>query len=223
MRYWRRFAPSIVIAMLAGPASFVATAESPPSSAMKPDGLQELLLRFSALAGLSAKFRESKHITLLVKPLVNEGRIYFAAPRLFARHTDKPEKSVLVIREKQLLLIDPSGTSTLNLNNRPVLRLIVDTFSQVLSGDRAALERTYSIGFEGSASDRWKIVLTPRVPVLSRILKEVRLQGRETVVKSLKVSETNGDFSLTEFFEVELSRRFSQRERERFFQIGRKR
>jgi outer membrane lipoprotein-sorting protein len=213
----------MVFALLAGPASVVVAGESPAFSAVKPGELQKLLLRFSSIPGLSAKFREEKHITLLVKPLINEGRIYFAAPKLFARHTDKPEKSVLVIREEDLHFIDPSGSRTLNFKNRPILRLVVDTFSQVLSGDLAALERNYSIGFEGSADDRWKMALTPKISILSRILKEARLEGQETVVESLRVTEANGDISITKFTEVDLSRRYSECERERFFLIRRTR
>ncbi len=217
MRYWTRSAVRFVIAALAGFVSVVAVAESPASPAAEADGLQELLQRFSTIPGLSANFTEEKHITLLMKPLVNEGRIYFAAPNLFARHTDKPEKSVLVISENHLRFVDPSGSRKLDLENRPVLRLVVDTFSQVLSGDRTALERSYRIGFEGSAKERWKMVLTPKVAALSRVLKEVRIHGEETALKSLRVSETNGDFSITKFTEVDLSRRYSEREREQFF------
>ena len=72
------------------------------ANAKAPANVDALLAGLSKAPGLYAHFREEKHITLLQAPLVSEGSIYFAPPSRFARHTEKPIKSVMIIDGNQL-------------------------------------------------------------------------------------------------------------------------
>ncbi len=220
MRYWKSYALSLIAGLLLGSTVSMAAAETPPAATEKQSDLHELLARFSTIPGLSARFREEKHIALLIKPITSQGSVYFAAPKRFARHVDQPEKSQLIIDQSQLRIVDASGTRSISLESQPILRIIVGAFVQVLRGDRLALERSYRIGFKGTAAGEWSMTLNPKKKVLSRVLKEVRVQGREVVVEKLEIRETNGDRTVTTFFDVDTSRRFSAAEQKRFFLIG---
>ena len=52
-----------------------------------PIALEELMGRLAESGGVRARFRETKHLSLLTAPLVSEGTLYFAPPDRFARHT----------------------------------------------------------------------------------------------------------------------------------------
>ena len=87
--------------------------------------------------GLYARFREDKHITLLQQPLVSEGSIYFAPPARFARQTEKPIESTLIIDGNQLQFGGADGQESMNLGANPVASLFADSFVMLLSGNRA--------------------------------------------------------------------------------------
>jgi outer membrane lipoprotein-sorting protein len=220
MRYWKGYAVSLIAGLLLGSTVSIAAAETTPAAAECQSELRRLLARFSSIPGLSARFREEKHIALLIRPIVSQGSVYFAAPKRFARHVDQPEKSRLVIDQSELRIVDASGKHSISLESQPILRIIVGTFVQVLSGDRRALERSYRIAFKGTATGEWSMTLNPKKEVLSRVLKEVRVQGREAIVERLEIRETNGDRTVTTFFDVDISRQFSAAEQKRFFLIG---
>ena len=150
MRYWKGYAiRTLFIGLLLGFTVPIAAAETSSAAADNQSELHKLLARFSSIPGLSAHFREEKHIALLIKPIVSQGAVYFAAPKRFARHVDRPEKSQLVIDKSLLRVVDASGTRSISLESQPILRIIVSTFVQVLSGDRQALERSYRVAFKG--------------------------------------------------------------------------
>jgi outer membrane lipoprotein-sorting protein len=176
-----------------------------------------LLKRFASIPGLFTKYREEKFISLLVKPLVSEGEIFFYPPNNLARYVQSPEKSVVIIRGDKLKMTDSSGSHELDLSEQPVLRLVIDTFIRVLSGDIDALSRVYRIRFSGQATGAWQVYLEPIVPTLSRYLRQVFLEGNELIVSRMEITETNGDRTVTRFFDVDVSRRYSNSERERLF------
>lgn len=220
MRYWTGYALSLIASLLFGFAVSVAEAEASPAAADNQSELSKLLARFSAIPGLSARFREEKRIALLIKPIVSQGAVYFAAPKKFARHVDRPERSRFVIDESQLRIVDASGTRSISLDSHPVLRIIVGTFVQVLSGDRQALERSYRVAFKGTAAGQWSMTLKPKNKALSGVLEQVSIKGREAIVDRMEIRENNGDRTVTTFFDVNISRRFSAAEQKRLFLIG---
>ena len=116
-----------------------------PAAAKAPADVDALLAGLSKAPGLYARFREEKHITLLQVPLVSEGNIYFTPPARFARHTDKPIASVMVIDGNQLQFGNADGQESMNLGTNPVARLFADAFVMLLSGNRAGLEKIFKM------------------------------------------------------------------------------
>ena len=66
-----------------------------------------------------------------------------------------------------------------------------------------------------TGQDAWELVLTPRSPSLQRVLREVRLRGAGAVLSEMRISEVLGDSTVTTFSNVDLTRRFTEAERER--------
>ena len=99
----------------------------------------------SKAPGLYARFREEKHITMLQAPLVSEGTIHFAPPSRFARHTEQPIASTLIIDGNQLQFGSADGQESMNLGTNPVARLFADGFVMLLAGNRAGLEQIFKM------------------------------------------------------------------------------
>ena len=70
--------------------------ESTTSRNRTPIGLEELMSRLARSGGVRARFRETKHLSLLTAPLVSEGTLHFAPPDRLARHTTHPGNASIV-------------------------------------------------------------------------------------------------------------------------------
>jgi hypothetical protein len=179
--------------------------------------LQELLARFAAMSGLSAKFREEKRMALLAAPLVNEGVLYFAPKGRLARHITAPAPATVLIDEGSLRYADAGGSETMSLDQNPVLRLFVESFVKIFAGDRAALERMYTLSLtelpaRADGVARWSLTLKPRVAPMTQIIVRIEITGHDVTLETMRVIEIGGDETATTFTEVDTKRRFTPQE-----------
>jgi len=194
-----------------------------PAQDKAPADIDALLAGLAKAPGLYARFREEKHITLLQQPLVSEGSIYFTPPSRFARHTEKPIKSTMIIDGNRLQFGSTEGShEEMNLGTNPVARLFADAFVMLLSGNRAGLEKIFKMQLTPEAAGAWKLALTPRVAPMDKLIKELELRGRGLNLNELDVREANGDWTRTSFTNVDLNRRYTPAEQTKFFTLPKK-
>ena len=208
-----------------GKTAKAAKAAPAASTEKAPANVDALLAGLSKAPGLYAHFREEKHLTLMQQPLVSEGSIYFTPPSRFARHTEKPIASTMVIDGNQLQFGNADGQESMNLGTNPVARLFADAFVMLLSGNRPGLEKIFKMQLSpraGGASGEWKLVLTPRVAPMDKLIKELELRGRGLNLNELDVREASGDWTRTSFSDVDLNRRYTPAEQAKFFTVPRK-
>ena len=201
---------------------------APAAAEKAPADIDALLAGLAKAPGLYARFREEKHITLLQQPLVSEGSLYFTPPARFARHTEKPIASTMIIDGNQLQFGSADGQESMNLGTNPVARLFADAFVMLLSGNRAGLEKIFKMqltpkagGAPGASAD-WKLLLTPRVAPMDKLIKEMELRGRGLNLNELDVREASGDWTRTSFSAVDLNRRYTPAEQAKFFTLPKK-
>jgi hypothetical protein len=186
--------------------------------------LDDLLARFRAIPGLFARYREEKHIALLAQPLVSEGTVHFAPPRRVARHSVAPSPSSVVYDGASLRFGDEAGEQRIDVGANPVVRAFVDSFVDVLAGDRAALDHAFVVDFRVSDPahpERWELSLVPRSVDLLAILREMRFAGDGVVVSRMVVREASGDEGVTTFSAVDAAHRYSSAEAARVFRVSR--
>jgi hypothetical protein len=181
--------------------------------------IDALLAGLAKAPGLYARFREVKHITLLQQPLASEGSIYFAPPSRFARQTDKPIKSTLIVDGNQLQFGNADGHESMNLGANPVARLFADSFVMLLSGNRAGLERIFKMQLQPTTGNEWRLTLTPRVAPMDKMIKKLELRGRGLNLDELDVHEQSGDWTETRFTDVDLKRHYTAAEQARIFKL----
>jgi len=186
--------------------------------------LDQLLARFAAMSGLSAKFREEKRMALLAAPLVNEGTLYFAPKGRLARHITAPAPATVLIDEGSLRYADAGGSETMTLDQNPVLRLFVDSFVKIFAGDREALARMYTMELVGlpAAADgaaRWSLRLRPRIAPMTQVIERIDIEGHEVMLETMRIVEIGGDETITTFSEVDTQRRFTDQELAALFSL----
>lgn len=193
-----------------------AAADDPP-----PLTLDGLLEAFTAVPGFEAKFREEKHIALLAAPLVNEGTFHYGRPDLMARHTDRPARSSVVIKDDVLLMGDTVRSERIDVNAHPVVRQLLESFMPILRGDRAALEELYGLTFtvEDAAARRWRLELTPKVAPMNKAIARISFVGHDLIMERMTVEERGGDRTVTTFRDVNNERAYDEEERARVFAL----
>lgn len=212
--------PPHVLLVAAGPARAYAQDATPRPSAA-PD-VDAILARMARIPGLHCRFREEKRIALLSSPIVSEGTIDYArgtAPRM-ARRTTRPSAQVVLIDQGELRMSDGHSTTRIDLASQPVVRSFVDSFLSLLVGDRAALERTYTLSVEAVGEGGWVLVLRPRAAPLSGFLRDIRFEGQGDALSRMVMTEVSGDVTTTSFSDVDASRRYVAADAARIFSLG---
>jgi outer membrane lipoprotein-sorting protein len=181
--------------------------------------LDDLLRDMASTPGVSAQFSERKELALLSAPLESSGWLYFVPPDRFARFTEQPAFSALVIDGERVRFREGDAGDELDLSGNPMTRAFVENFIALWSGDRTRLERLYEarLTFEG---ERWELALTPRRAPLSRFIEVVSLRGSGDVLEQMTVRDRDGDRTATTFRSVRRDRAFSADELERLFARG---
>ncbi|HEX5068421.1 MAG TPA: outer membrane lipoprotein carrier protein LolA [Myxococcota bacterium] len=201
-------------------ACFASVAAAEPA-AVPPD-LQSLARRFAEMPGLSARFEEEKHLSLLRAPLKSEGTLYYARPDLIARKTERPAASSWVLQGETLAIRGPDGERSLDLASAPGLQPFIEALRALLRGDLSALERGFEIAFDSpdAASGRWRIRLTPREAPLRDAVAAIEVEGAGEILSTFRVREVGGDETVDRFTQVDPLRSFSEAERTRIFDVA---
>ncbi len=205
------------VVVLPGPGA-AAYAQEPTKVEKDSWTLERLLDGFAAMPGLSASFREEKHMSLLAEPLVNEGTLHYSAGKL-ARHVTSPMRSSVLISTSTLEFGDSEGRETIDLDSNPVVRLFVDSFVHIFAGDRAALERIYAMNFSAHEGGRWTLVLRPKVEPMNRVIDRLILDGEGLVIAKMQVIEVGGDETITTFSKVDANKKYSAKEAAEVFKV----
>ncbi len=228
-----RLASALGLSLALALAAFQVAPPTPtptPVQSATPTDAKSLLALFAKMEGLEARFEEEKRIALLAAPLVSSGRLYFLRPGYLARLVEKPEVTKLLITPDELLVSGKEGEQKIDLRTTEDIRIFVQSLVQVFSGDEAALKESYGLAFERSAGsgigvddvESWMFTLTPQRAPLTKLMKELRLNGSGCMVRTFEVKETNGDRTITRILEADTLRHFSDEEKATLFGITRR-
>jgi hypothetical protein len=124
----------------------------------------------------------------------------------------------VVISQDSLSVRDKAGEQTLDLRARKDIRPFVESLTWILAGDRAALEKVYTIGFQPEqAGALWQLSLKPKVLPLSHLIAQLLIRGHGMYVEQIEVQETSGDKTVTRILSANPKRTFSAQERTKLF------
>ena len=139
----RHAAAALIAAALLALAQDVATADANPE-------LDQLMGLLAQRRHGEADFSETKYLSLLRQPLKSSGVLIYEAPDHLEQRTEAPKPQSVVLDHGMLTLQIGKRQRVLRLADYPQLAPLIDSIRATLAGDRAALERVFQIGFDGS-------------------------------------------------------------------------
>jgi hypothetical protein len=159
-----------------------------------PAVFEELLKLLAERRHGRVAFTEVQQLSILDQPLYSSGELRYDAP-------DRLEKRTLEPRAEDLLL--ENGILTVERNHRrhsvplrdfPQAVPFVESLRATLAGDRAALERYFTVHFSGNL-DRWTLELTPADATLRRSVRRIQIAGEHDRVRTVAIDQSDGDSS----------------------------
>lgn len=164
------------------------------------------------IKSVSARFSQEKHLQILTKPLVSKGHFYFQAPDLVRWEYASPVKSVLLMRKGDIKrytlgsrgVVEDSGGAAGAM--QIVLQEIIRWSKGQFTGDEY-----FSAILKGEKEP--KIILTPKEKGLSAIISRIVITlspDRPGVLKSVKIVENEGNYTLFQFTDVQINVKISE-------------
>lgn len=142
-----------------------------------------------------ANFVEKKYIAMLDAPVASSGELLFTAPDRLERRTLKPRPESVVLEGGVMTMTRGSRQMTIRLQDYPAVGALTESIRATLAGDRAALERHYTLKLRGS-EDRWSLLLVPREARVKAYVLEIRIEGERNEIRTVEVEQSDKDRSV---------------------------
>ena len=133
---------------------------------------------------------------LLREPLTLHGRLDYNGGDKLGKRVDSPYKETTTIADgKATIEREGRGAKTFGLDRAPDLQGLLASFSALLSGDSATMNRYYAID-ETVDEKHWTLTLRPRSDALAKHLKTVVIDGAEKEPRCFTMVQADGDVSV---------------------------
>jgi hypothetical protein len=164
------------------------TSPRPPAAA-----IDELMQRLAQVPESNASFSEDKILAMLTIPLHSTGQLRYRRPAHLEKITQEPQPESLVVDGNRLTLTEANqAPRVIELDSEPTIRALVDAIRGTLSGDLAALRRSYTVIMAGSVSD-WRLTLTPTDARVAQLVTRTTIAGTGAALHLVQTVQANGD------------------------------
>lgn len=164
------------------------------AAAATPDALDEVLGTLAARRQARVAYTEVQHLAVLDAPLHSSGELLYEAPDRLEKRVLTPRAETLVLAHGVLSATRGGHTRVLELAAAPQLAPLIECLRATLAGDRAALERLFSLDLAGDLA-HWTLTLTPRDAAAARSVASVRITGERADLRTVEILAADGDRS----------------------------
>jgi hypothetical protein len=159
-----------------------------------PAAFEQLLKRLSARRHGHVAFTEVQQLAILDRPLHSSGELLYDAPDRLEKRTLEPRAEVLRLENGMLTMERGHRRRSAALRELPQAAPFIESVRATLAGDRAALERYFTLQFRGSL-DQWTLELTPGDATLRRSVRRILISGAQDRIRTVEIDQSDGDSS----------------------------
>jgi hypothetical protein len=163
-------------------------------SAAQP-AFDELLQLFALRRHGRVSFTEVQQLAMLERPLQSSGELLYEAPDRLEKRTLRPMAETLILEHGVLTARRGHRTYVMELRDYPQVVPFIESIRATLAGDRAALERTFRVQFDGTLA-HWTLLLVPADLTLTGTVKDIRIEGERDAIRTVEIRHADGDRSL---------------------------
>lgn len=163
-------------------------------SSADPAAFEQLLQRLSARRHGHVAFTEVQRLSILDQPLHSSGELRYDAPDRLEKRTLEPRAEVLLLENGMLTMERGHRRRSVALREVPQAAPFIESVRATLAGDRAALERYFTLQFRGDL-DQWTLELTPADATLRRSVRRILITGAQDRIRTVEIDQSDGDSS----------------------------
>jgi outer membrane lipoprotein-sorting protein len=157
--------------------------------------MKELMQLLAQSKHIKAQFTEVKHVKVLDGTIESSGELVFQAPAKLEKRTIAPRLEVLRIDGATVAIEKGQFKRTMSLTEYPDVASLVQSLTATFRGDQNALEQFFSWTLTGPI-EKWTLTLKPKSQKLYVTLREIKLIGSGSHVKTVETTLTDGDYSV---------------------------
>ena len=165
------------------------------------DSWEELETAAGTVTSIKAGFTQEKHMKILVRPLVSEGRLLFQGPDSLRWEYNSPVQSVLLLHNGQTKrFVKKNGSFVEDASaNLQSMQVVVQEITQWLSG-----RFDENPAFTAKLAPGRVIVLAPKDESFARLIQriEIHLSDRPAIIESVMIFESEDTFTKLDFKDV---------------------
>ena len=179
----------LLLAMAAG-------AISTAGAAAEGDGSLDALMSLLAKRQHGhVEFVEQQFLKILDHPLESSGEMRYDAPDRLEKRTLAPRQETLTLSGGVLTVDRGTSHRVVDLHAYPQAQPFIESVRATLAGDRSALEKIFTLDFNGSLA-RWTLTLVPKDSKVKRSVAQVRIDGAQDQLLKVEIRQSDGDRSL---------------------------
>jgi outer membrane lipoprotein-sorting protein len=142
-----------------------------------------------------ASFTEERFVSGLDGPLRASGTLSFSAPDHFVRQTLEPQAESMSVDGNTVTLKRGKRSRQMALDAVPELTTLIGAIRATLSGNAAALRQQFNASVEGGPA-LWTLTLSPLHTQLGAQVRELKIAGQGSDLRSVELWLAGGDHSL---------------------------
>jgi outer membrane lipoprotein-sorting protein len=142
-----------------------------------------------------ARFTEERHVSSFDGPLRAAGTLSFEAPDRFTRNTTEPRAESMEVQGNTLLLRRNGRTRQMTVDAIPEVSALIEAVRGTLTGNAVLLDKFFKTQVDGNAA-RWTLTLVPRDAKLATQVRELKITGLQSDMRSVELWLAGGDRSV---------------------------
>jgi hypothetical protein len=180
------------VLLLATAAGAMSTAGAAAEGDGSLDGLMSLLAKRQHG---HVEFVEQQFLKILDHPLESSGEMRYDAPDRLEKRTLAPRQETLTLSGGILSVDRGKSHRVVDLHAYPEAQPFIESVRATLAGDRSALEKLFTLDFNGSLA-KWTLTLVPKDSKVKRSVAQVRIDGAQDQLLKVEIRQSDGDRSL---------------------------
>ncbi len=176
-------------------------------STVYADEWEEIQNAANTIKSISAKFTQEKHMKILIRPLVSEGRFFFAVPSFLRWEYLSPVRSILLVQNSRVksYIEGRNGLIEDTKSKAQVMEIVTQEITAWMNGrfhDDPNFNASLITGDMAGNPD--KILLTPKEKSFTKIISSIELavSRKEGTIKSVRINESQDSYTLIKFSEI---------------------
>lgn len=162
------------------------------------DSLDLIKQNAKDIQSIEADFVQEKHMTILITPLISEGKLYFKCPQSLRWEYTRPIKSLLVMNNEEIKRYVRSSEGMVE-DGSAALQAMQVFLKEIVSWIQGDFEKNPN--FTAELQPGGIIYLRPKDPAMTHFIEKIALKLTDTpgIIESATIYETPTTYTLIKF------------------------